>query len=508
MTLDAREWVPEYYPANISQVTLDPAKYFPEFCDEADVQQPWPEAPKSWMEIHECPAKIVTLVTGRRGGKSTGLLADMGIFNAMTCPPELIRKMQGQLECWYVGPTRVHTERFVWERMKYLTRGIQDPKKSPSESDLLIKLVNGMWLRLLGSDQDPQSLKGSALWYVVLDEAREIQEKVLTECIGPGTTDGPIVEYGGGKIRIITTPNGHDWIHKMWTLGRADKTGRYRSWRWASWQSQFSNHAEISAWYKDAKMRGDLTTFRQEYGADFISTSGIVYTAFKPEIHVRPFDIAESWNLCIGVDNGTEDPTVCLVGAIDHYGRIWIRHEYYQRDRTITEHAGQFKKMLAPYQRRGQDPTLMVMDGTNKQLFREYSTHGLYFSSARNVKDSVNPGIYRVKECLAPLPDGLPGIIVHPECRNTIREMQLYRWKKQTDPEKDGWEIPVKANDHTCDVLRYICMARPEPARIDAPRRRVTFEDMVREEREEMYRQLAEGDQASDEADPVIGGRW
>jgi hypothetical protein len=207
------------------------------------------------------------------------------------------------------------------------------------------------------------------------------------------------------------------------------------------------------------------------------------------------------------VDNGCEDPTVCLIGAVDHEGRVWIRHEHYQKDMPISAHAAVIKKMLAPYRARGQEPALLVMDGTNKQLFREYAEHGLYFQSARNVRDSVTPGIHRVQECLLTLNNGLPGLIVNPECERTKHEMPAYRWKQQTDPDKDGWEIPLKSHDHSCDVVRYICMARPSPAKIAARRPGYTTEDLIRQEREEFWRSLRE-DPGDDQSDPVIGGRW
>lgn len=45
---------------------------------------------------------------------------------------------------------------------------------------------------------------------------------------------------------------------------------------------------------------------------------------------------------------------------------------------------------------------------------------------------------------------GKPGLIVSPDCPETIREMLGYRW----DPDKV--DKPVKKNDHTCDALRYL----------------------------------------------------
>lgn len=45
--------------------------------------------------------------------------------------------------------------------------------------------------------------------------------------------------------------------------------------------------------------------------------------------------------------------------------------------------------------------------------------------------------------------EGYPGLIVHPSCKNTIRELTGYRW----DKDREGY--PIMKNDHCCDALRY-----------------------------------------------------
>jgi len=495
-----------YYPAEVYQRDLDPSAFAPG-CGPEDVQRAWPEAPSSWLEVHECRSKVVTVIAGRQGGKSTGINGDFVVFGALSCPPEVVAKFQGALESWYIAPTLKQAKTIIWERMKAVTKDVQAYDFAPNESDLRIKLVNGMFLRLKGGDMNEDQLRGSPLWRVNFDEPRDMASTVWYKCVRPATTSKMIVENGGGRATFITSPNGHDWVYQLYLEGQNDPTGRNKSWRYGSWQAEYSNLAELAFIYADHKKRGDLATWRQEYAADFVGSSGAIYKTFSRDLHVKPFEIDESWDLCVGVDNGCEDPTVFLLGAVDHYGRVWIRHEYYQKDMPISEHARSFKRLMKPYTSRGQEPTLMVMDGTNRQLFREYSAHGLYFSSARNVKDSVVPGIHRVQECLLPLNDSLPGLMIHPECEMTIRQMQAYQWKKQSDPEKDGWEIPLKSNDHTCDVVRYICMARPEPAKIVQVRGKRTMADVVREERELFFKDRWK-DESSDECDPVIGGRW
>jgi Terminase large subunit, T4likevirus-type, N-terminal len=50
---------------------------------------------------------------------------------------------------------------------------------------------------------------------------------------------------------------------------------------------------------------------------------------------------------------------------------------------------------------------------------------------------------------VATLPFAPPGLVVHPDCVNTIREMTHYRFDEDTGR-------PLKGDDHTCDALRYL----------------------------------------------------
>ena len=62
------------------------------------------------------------------------------------------------------------------------------------------------------------------------------------------------------------------------------------------------------------------------------------------------------------------------------------------------------------------------------------------------------------------LPDGreLPKLFFMENCRETIREMELYGWKDHRNPEKTGVSEKVqKVNDDHIDPLRYVIMQRP-----------------------------------------------
>lgn len=457
----------EYSPASFGPVVFNPAEWYPEECDETDVQQPWPEHPVSWLDIHEHPARIKVVVAGRQSGKTFGARMHFIVFEALRCTPAIMRQFHNALECWYVAPTQAQGISISWAALKYITKDLTAGRNAINENEHRITLRNGMPVVIKGSEQGKDRLEGVPQWTVLFDEAAEHNAAAWREHIEPSCGSAPLIAAGGGRVIFIGTPKGYNHFRDKFILGLNDPTGRYKSWRWASWQSQYANIPDLSARYKEHKAKGALGMWRQEYGADFTSAAGRIYPKFDREqggIHVKAFEIDPMWDTFIAVDNGADDPTAALFGGIDYYGRLWIRREHVRRGLAISQHVAGFKRIQAETKGLGgRRFTIMVMDGTNKQLFFEYGQHGMYFSSAGNTKNTLIPGIRRVEEMLLPRADGLPMIIIHPDCPITIDQMSMYQWKP-TQPGKNSYEVPLKFNDHTCDALRYIAMQRPEPA--------------------------------------------
>ena len=44
-------------------------------------------------------------------------------------------------------------------------------------------------------------------------------------------------------------------------------------------------------------------------------------------------------------------------------------------------------------------------------------------------------------------------MLIHPSCKNTIREVSGYVWDEKA--RDHGEDKPVKTDDHACDALRY-----------------------------------------------------
>lgn len=123
------------------------------------------------MEVYLSNARFRVVVAGRRWGKTS--LSRTLIISKSRKPRQRI---------WYVAPTYRMAKQIMW---KDLIEAI--PRKwvvKINHSSLSIELVNGTLIELKGAD-DPDSLRGVGIDFLVLDEFQDISEEAWTQCLRP-----------------------------------------------------------------------------------------------------------------------------------------------------------------------------------------------------------------------------------------------------------------------------------------------------------------------------------
>ncbi len=173
----------------------------------------------------------------------------------------------------------------------------------------------------------------------------------------------------------------------------------------------------------------------------WVAAEGLVYELFDRNEHVvKPFEIPASWARYRSIDFGYTNPFVCLWGAVDHDGRLYIYDEHYEAQRLIPDHATAIK-------RRGGEYGATIADH-DAQERAELASCGIATQAAR--KD-VAIGIQRVAERLVVQKDGYPRLFITANCLNLIRELGQYAWEERK-ADKPVKEEPRKVNDHACLV--------------------------------------------------------
>ena len=181
---------------------------------------------------------------------------------------------------------------------------------------------------------------------------------------------------------------------------------------------------------------------------EFVALEGRVYPEWRRGLHVvESFTPPDDWDRVAGIDFGTRNPTAFIMGAIDPKDSVLhIFSEHYQAEWTVKMHAEKIHQMT---NHGSPAPLWIVADPADRSarltLAREHGISTVAPKSGKNVRERINA----VAERLRPDAEGRPHLVVHSNCKNTIREFESYVWQQTAGmPDK-----PRKVNDHAMDAL-------------------------------------------------------
>lgn len=150
-----------------------------------------------------------------------------------------------------------------WRLIKRLTAQI--PSSIKNEQERLVILPNGGEIQVRSAD-NPDSLRGEGLDFLVMDECAFIKESAWTEALRPALSDRK-----GGAL-FISTPKGMNWFWRLWLRGERGEGG-WRSWQMPTGSNPFIDADEIA----EAKGHLPERVFAQEYLAQFLEDAGGVF---------------------------------------------------------------------------------------------------------------------------------------------------------------------------------------------------------------------------------------
>lgn len=217
-------------------------------------------------EVTSSPARFRVVIAGRRWGKTHLAIREL----AKVCRQPLRR-------AFYVAPTYRQAKQIVWDTMKYRLTDLGWVRKI-NESDLTVTLINGSTISLRGAD-NPDSLRGVGLDFVVLDEFAMIDEKAWTEVLRPTLSDKQ------GSALFISTPMGQgNWAYDLYQKQANDN-------HWQSFQYTTLDGGNVPLEEIEQAQRDlDERTFRQEYLATFETAGNRIYYSFDRNTHVKKFE--------------------------------------------------------------------------------------------------------------------------------------------------------------------------------------------------------------------------
>ena len=378
-------------------------------------------------QVAASTARFRTVIAGRRWGKTYLSIRELARF-----------ARQPGRRCWYIAPTYRMAKQIVWDELKYKLTDLRWVDRV-NESDLTVRLINGSSISLRGAD-NPDSLRGVGLDFVVMDEFAWIDSDTWSQVLRPTLSDR------NGHAMFISTPIGrNNWAYQQYIM--PETTADWASWQYTSLSGGRIAPDEIAAARRDL----DERTFRQEYEATFEEFSGRIFYAFGAE-NIRPApELAATAEIMIGMDFNI-DPMSAVIGTRGADDSLYIRDEIRMFGSNTDEMAAEIRSRY-PTQR-----ITVYPDPAARQ--RKTSAGGAtdltilrnagFTVRAPNSHDPVRDGINSVNARFCNTA-GERHLFVDPGCKYTRESLERHAYKEGTSqPDKDS------GYDHMTDAVRYM----------------------------------------------------
>lgn len=210
------------------------------------------------------PARFRVLACGRRWGK-TRLGSALCIAVAATGG-----------RSWWVAPS-YPVATVGWRLIKRLSGQI--PGVAIHQGDRLVTLPGGGEIQVRSAD-NPDSLRGEGLDFVVLDECAFMREEAWTEALRPALSDRH------GRAMFISTPKGRNWFWRLWQRCQDETQDEWHGWQLPTSDNPYISDSEIEAARQDLPER----IFSQEYLAQFLDDAGGVFRRVLDAATAAPQD--------------------------------------------------------------------------------------------------------------------------------------------------------------------------------------------------------------------------
>lgn len=400
---------------------------------------------------HNSAARFRLPNCGRRFGKST--MAGRDLEPKLFIPNKLY---------WIVGPTYDLGEkefRVVWNDLIVGQKLGKDKSIKRSynkkQGNMYIEFPWQTRLEVRSADH-PENLVGDALDWVIMSEAAKHKEETWSRFIQPALAD----RRGGADFP--TTPEGYNWLYKLWMYGKDETFPEYESWRFPSWANEHVYPGgELDPEIVLLKRTMSKEAFAQEIGADFSSFVGQIFPEWDVTLNVRNEPFHPEWPNYMGIDWGYTNPAAFIEFQIDPQDRVHVWREHYQAYTRVEDHINIMKRRDQPA---GYHLDLAFADAADPEAIMTMNQQMVPTIGLPEAKANWRAGIDLVRSFIlrdegkedefgGPGPE-VPAFFVDHSCINTIDEFNNYKAPEGSNgrnaPEGDN-----KSKNHACDAIRY-----------------------------------------------------
>ena len=314
------------------------------------------------MEVAQSPARFRVAACGRRRWGKTRLGAALCVKTAADGG-----------RAWWVAPT-YPVAMVGWRLIRRLA--LQVPGAEVRQSERLVTFPNGGEIQVRSAD-NPDSLRGEGLDFVVMDECAFIHEDAWQEAIRPALSDRK------GRAMFISTPKGRNWFYRLWLRCVDDYDHEWHGWQLPTAANPYIDPAEIEA----ARLGLPERVFAQEYLAQFLDDAGGAFRGVaEAATAIAQAGAIGGHTYTFGVDWAREsdftaiavyDATLGAIVALDRFnqidyhtqlGRLTALYERFRPAAVVAEANSIGQPLIEQLQRQGLPVVPFTTTNASKQI--------------------------------------------------------------------------------------------------------------------------------------------
>lgn len=400
-------------------------------------------------------APIRLLTAGNGSGKSLSLLMEL-IWSHLNIHP--FRDCTFVNHSWVVVPGYEKVEDYIHELKRWCPpTQLPEFDKMGTSAIRRLRWKNGSLTTFYSIDSDPNRFEGTNYQKLFIDEPcpRAVYIAALR-----GLRNSP-----AWSVVWAMTPISEPWIYEDLYLPSVNgQTKDIEVFEGSSYDNPHLSREFLKAF--EAQLTEDERQTRIE--GKFALLQGRVFKEFDRRLHVLKFQPwPADWPVYEALDVHTRKPnTAVWVGLTKDEDLVVL-------DELAVEGIPDFAQAILQ-RRSGKrivssivDNSALSADWSTRSAMDMLSSAGIRCSAVHQRDKDVANGINKIKRALKGSLDSngklRPQLYVMENCRNTIKEFEMYVWDDHRVPEKSGVkEKPRKIYDDFLDPIRYIINRSPK----------------------------------------------
>ena len=299
------------------------------------------------------------------------------------------------------------------------------------ETDMTIEFPNGSKIIHLGLDDEQKLLSINNIGCFWIEEAFEVSKEIVEQI-----NLRMRAKVDNQQIIMSWNPiSKNSWIYDFVEVKPPENSVKLH---FTFKDNPFLSQAYIDA-MEDMRVRNPAKARVYYYGEYGVNPEGLVITNWRCEDFDAMKLAAAGLEHRVGMDIGYIDPSAVINTLYDRKNKtIYVFEEFYKRGCQLSDLSSAIKDMNI-------GKTKIFVDAAEPRTIQFFKNENINAVACKKGRDSVRAGLRFLQDNL---------IIVHPSCKNFIRELENFSYikSKQTG---EWTEDTTHEYSHSIDSARY-----------------------------------------------------